>query len=478
MAYINNSNFNFEREISSDQQEIEFKDYTRHQKKIYEIISKYFKIAEFKVFSDLYEPTCAIILNPDSAKENFSSLDNELKEIGIFPQLSRFKKSQIKGGPILKDLKEKDPSILLYKLIMLTIYPKQAPTYSDGDIDKINNSNYDSTRSKNFKMFNWKNKSNIYHILSILLSIGTIALSAWWYFTKMDPVYAYQFHTKSDNINHTLYFVLGIFLIIFTHEMGHKIACDKNRIKAKLPIFIPGPPPIGVLGAYVSIKEKLKTRNNLFDVSISGLFAGFLCSLIIIIIGLSISVQMDTEDYLNLYATFADISKYDAADDLSAHLNSFNLLILGLKKIFFPDEISTGSFYNEILPVKIIILHPLAFAGWMGLLMTGLNIITVPPLDGGQVFHSMFPQSWGKLVGAIIGIVIFFSINSLMGYIAIFSLSIASVELSTENVDPSDITFPFEHLSKSRWVIGIILFMFIIILFPISRDSLIYPVSM
>lgn len=152
-------------------------------------------------------------------------------------------------------------------------------------------------------------------------------------------------------------FSITLMTILLSHELSHYFASKKHHTKATLPYFIPAPSLIGTFGAFIKMKSPIVTRRALIDIGASGPIAGFILSVIASIIGLhysSIVPVVDTEGVLSL------------GDSLLFSLLS--RLVVGV-----PPE------SHEIL------LHPIAFAGWIGLFVTSLNLIPIGQLDGGHI---------------------------------------------------------------------------------------------
>ena len=152
--------------------------------------------------------------------------------------------------------------------------------------------------------------------------------------------------------------LLGILLV---HEMGHFFACRCHRIEATLPFFIPAPTLIGTFGAFIKIKSPFSSKKALFDVGLAGPLAGFLVALPVIALGISQSriVEKGTlETGLTL------------GEPLVFQLLS-RLLLGGL------------SGQHDLL------VHPMAFAGWFGLLATASNLFPIGQLDGGHILYAL-----------------------------------------------------------------------------------------
>ncbi len=159
----------------------------------------------------------------------------------------------------------------------------------------------------------------------------------------------------------------GIMTILLTHELGHYLMARKYGVPVTLPYFIPMPlPPFGTMGAVIKMGGQMPDRRALFDVGVAGPFSGFVMILPAIVIGLKLSHIQET-------ATLSE-----------------SVFFLGDSLLFkFLARIVIG----PLPPGQDIILHPLAFAGWVGLLVTALNLLPIGQLDGGHIMYALF---WKK----------------------------------------------------------------------------------
>jgi len=162
-------------------------------------------------------------------------------------------------------------------------------------------------------------------------------------------------------------FTVAIMAILGIHELGHKFAANKHNVEATLPYFIPGPPPqlggIGTFGAVIMQKSLPPNKDALFDVGASGPIAGFIVSMIASVVGLSWSPVV-------------------AYPKLVGGLPSPVIFDILARLMPLPPPVGSGYVY--------ILLHPIAFAGWIGMLVTMLNLLPVGTLDGGHVTRSLF----------------------------------------------------------------------------------------
>ncbi|MEA3559280.1 MAG: site-2 protease family protein [Candidatus Thermoplasmatota archaeon] len=155
-------------------------------------------------------------------------------------------------------------------------------------------------------------------------------------------------------------FALPLLLILGTHELGHYFTARRYRIDSSLPYFIPIPPfisPIGTFGALISMKEPMSNRKSLIDIGAAGPIAGFIVAIPVTIIGLVLTDQ---------FPVSADL------------VSGSSYLMINPPLLFrgFQEVLGVG---NEG------VLYPTAFAGWIGLFVTALNLLPVGQLDGGHI---------------------------------------------------------------------------------------------
>ncbi|HTY56291.1 MAG TPA: site-2 protease family protein [Candidatus Binataceae bacterium] len=163
-----------------------------------------------------------------------------------------------------------------------------------------------------------------------------------------------------------LTFSVPLMAILLFHELGHYITARRNRVDSSLPYFIPAPYPsvfiIGTFGAFIRMKTPPRSRRVMFDVGAAGPWAGMLLAVPAVIIGLKLS-------------EIAPLDKGAGGLELGNSILFWGLsrLILGLD----PNSVTVN-------------LHPIAFAGWIGLFVTALNLLPVGQLDGGHVVYALF----------------------------------------------------------------------------------------
>lgn len=195
-------------------------------------------------------------------------------------------------------------------------------------------------------------------VLFIATFLSTLAVGA----LQVQPI---ENITKDPSkILKGLPFSLTLMLILLCHELSHYIASKKHHIKATLPYFIPAPTLIGTMGAFIKMKSPITTRMALIDIGASGPIAGFIISLIATLIGLPLSQVILTKGIKGSLAL---------GDSLLFSLLS--RLILG-----------------EIPDSYDVLLHPIAFAGWIGFFVTALNLIPIGQLDGGHIAYAIMGE--------------------------------------------------------------------------------------
>lgn len=160
---------------------------------------------------------------------------------------------------------------------------------------------------------------------------------------------------------------LALLLILGAHELGHYFTAKVHGIRVTPPYFIPVPFALGTFGAFIKIKSLTPNRRALFDVAVAGPLAGLVFAIPALLIGLRYSqvIPGDTPEVLG---------------HVGVNINS-SVLLACLAKM------SLGA---SVLGGQHLLLHPLAFAGWLGLIVTALNLLPIGQLDGGHMSHALF----------------------------------------------------------------------------------------
>jgi len=171
-------------------------------------------------------------------------------------------------------------------------------------------------------------------------------------------------------------FSLSILAILASHEMGHYLMSRRHRLDVSLPFFLPGlpfPPPLpGTFGALIRIRSPILDKRALIDVGCSGPLIGIMVAVPVLVVGLMFSRVMVVP------AGVEEIMSLQLGEPLLFRLLCW--LTLG-----------------PLGPQDHVLLHPVAFAGWLGLLITALNLLPVGQLDGGHVIYALFPN-WHRRI--------------------------------------------------------------------------------
>lgn len=180
-------------------------------------------------------------------------------------------------------------------------------------------------------------------------------------------------HLLAHNYPSGLTYMAAVIGILLCHEMGHFLQTLRHRIPASLPFFIPMPlGPIGTMGAVIGMDGSRANRRELFDIGVSGPIAGLIVAIPITWIGVQ---QAAIADPLPPNATGVTIM-HDPwiVQELISYLR--------------PD-VPAG---------RELQLNPLLLAGWVGMLITGLNMMPISQLDGGHVIYALFGRRRAHLI--------------------------------------------------------------------------------
>ncbi len=198
-------------------------------------------------------------------------------------------------------------------------------------------------------------------------------------------------------------FALAMLSILLAHEMGHYLAGRRHKVDVSLPFFIPLPLSMfGTMGAFINMRSIPRNKRHLLDIGIAGPLAGLAVAIPVLLIGLSLSqlgpvvtgegAFIEGNSLLYLLAKFAIFGQWLPAP--SSFAGSTPLL-------YWLSFFFTGT------PLPIggvdVFIHPVALAGWAGLLVTSLNLIPAGQFDGGHILYTLFGDRLRKALPFIAG---------------------------------------------------------------------------
>jgi len=217
-----------------------------------------------------------------------------------------------------------------------------------------------------------------------------------------------------------LVYALVLIIILLAHEMGHYLTCRRYGIAATLPYFIPAPTLIGTLGAFIRIKSPITRKKYLFDIGIAGPLAGFALSLPAIVYGLSQSKILPA------------VPRDQA-------------LVFGEPLLL---KFISGLLFRNAPAGSDLFLHPVAFAGWVGILVTAFNLFPIGQLDGGHVSYAFLGPRSKSLAKFLLAVFLAMGVLFWVGWI-VWGLIILLLGMKHPRVFDEQ-----ERLSGSRRALG------------------------
>ncbi|MEM2923145.1 MAG: site-2 protease family protein [Candidatus Nitrosocaldus sp.] len=232
-------------------------------------------------------------------------------------------------------------------------------------------------------------------------------------------------------------YTLSLMGILGIHELGHMLASKAHRIKATWPFFIPGIPGFFVptFGAVIFSRAPMTNRDVLFDIGVAGPIAGLIVTIVVSFYGAMLSPLIDEAQ---ARAMMANAQLIPLQPSLLMEL-AFEL---------------TGKAVPGFIPV----LSPVAFAAWIGFLITFLNLLPAWQLDGGHIARATLGYKWQKRL-TFVSVVIL----AALGYI-FMAMFIMFMSTRTQDVRPLDDVSP---LSKGRRILFVIIMVLAVLCAPI-----------
>jgi membrane-associated protease RseP (regulator of RpoE activity) len=242
-------------------------------------------------------------------------------------------------------------------------------------------------------------------------------------------------------------YCLSLMTILGAHELGHYFAARYHKVPVSLPYFIPLPlPPIGTMGAFIRLKAPVTSKRALFDIGAAGPLAGLVFAIPILIYGLSIS----------------PVEPPPAPPD--SYWLEGNSILYALAKY---------AVKGQVLPngTEDVFLGQVAWAGWVGLLVTGLNLLPVGQLDGGHIAYALFGERARLLYWPVV---------VTLGALALATLIIAEIPtwlvwavliffLGRIYAEPLDDVTPLDNRRRVLAIISLVLFFLVFVPIPLRN---------
>lgn len=172
---------------------------------------------------------------------------------------------------------------------------------------------------------------------------------------------------------------LGLLAILGIHELGHYFTARYHGMRVTPPYFIPIPFSLGTFGAFIQMRSPAENRRMMFDVAVAGPLAGLVVAIPALLVGLHSS-------------TIVALNAPGSSSPLSGVSVGSSLLFALLSKVALGDALQFG---------HVLRLSPLAFAGWLGFLVTALNLLPIGQLDGGHMARAMFGGRVGSTISSV-----------------------------------------------------------------------------
>lgn len=271
--------------------------------------------------------------------------------------------------------------------------------------------------------------------LALVLLIGTIL-------TSLEASSILQGFDLFDNFARyaeAIPLSLGLWSVLIAHELGHKAIANRYNIRLSIPFFLPNW-QIGSFGAITRFESLLPNRTALFDIAFAGPAVGGILSLLLLILGLILS---------HPGSTFQLPTEFFRA----------SILVGTLAKVVL------GSALEE----AVVDINPLVIIGWLGLVITALNLLPAGKLDGGRIVHAIYGRKTARrstlATLIILGIVSLFNpANPIPLYWAVLILFL---QRDLERPVQNELTEPDD--SRAAWGL-LALFLMLATLIPLSTS--------
>ncbi|MCH2113489.1 MAG: site-2 protease family protein [Pirellulales bacterium] len=284
-------------------------------------------------------------------------------------------------------------------------------------------------------------------LLPLLLFVGTCASTFWVGCTHWRPLehpflssYAAMWEVISANWLTGVQYMVAVLAILLTHEMGHFLQTVKHRIAASYPLCIPIPfNAIGTMGAVIGMDGMRADRRQIFDIGIAGPLAGLVVAVPVFWWGIS----------------DLDLSHRPRADEIQLYLPWIGQWMLAAAH---PEW--TGRDW-----IGLSQLNPCFMAGWVGMLITGLNMLPISQLDGGHTIYALFLDRAHTLARWFVSLSIFYILVHINDAVMWTPMLVLVILMGIHHPPTANDNVP---LGPVRWAIGLASLVIPLLCFPLQ----------
>jgi hypothetical protein len=284
-------------------------------------------------------------------------------------------------------------------------------------------------------------------MLPIVLFLATCASTFWVGVSEWQPLdesymgtYAAMWHTVRVNWPTGLQYMVAVLAILLTHEMGHFLQTVKHRIPASYPLCIPIPfNAIGTMGAVIGMDGMKADRRQIFDIGIAGPLAGLVVAVPVLWWGIQDLDLTRVPGHNEFQLSLPWIGRWMLE---KAHPEWAGRDWIGLSQ-----------------------LNPYFMAGWVGMLITGLNMLPISQLDGGHTTYALFLKPAHTLARWFVSLTILYVVINLDHAVMWTPMLVLVILMGIHHPPTADDRV---KLGPVRWAIGLASLLIPLLCFPIE----------
>ncbi|MBX3425920.1 MAG: site-2 protease family protein [Pirellulales bacterium] len=286
-------------------------------------------------------------------------------------------------------------------------------------------------------------------LLPLMLFVATCLSTFWVGCTRWEPL-APQYAATWDAVGRTIArnwgtgfdYMAAVVAILLTHEMGHFLQTVKHRIPASYPLCIPVPfTPIGTMGAVIGMDGMRADRKQIFDIGIAGPLAGLVVAVPVLWMGIK----------------RLDLGGPVRPDEMQLYLPLIAQWML--------ERAHADAPWAHAQWVGLSQLNPYFMAGWVGMLITGLNMLPISQLDGGHTIYALFRERAHTLARLFLSLAIFYVVANLDDAVMWTPMLVLVIFMGIHHPRTANDRV---ELGPVRWAIGLASLAIPVICFPLQ----------